>query len=265
MKKLIKNILWRIYPKENGLNRITILSGPAKGVKMLLDLRLGGSYFLGIYDKWIFDKVKLETILKPGMVCWDCGAFYGYYSAVFRKLVGETGFVESFEASTQNYKALSHLAQVNNWNNLRTHHLAITQENSEIEFVNNFGAISGPFGNKVYSGKEVEYITVKSYGVDELIEKLGVRTPDLIKFDLETAEIFALMNGHKLFTQKRPVIMLELHGQKAMETACAFIKKYNYKCKDVKTLNQADAVEYHSGHELCDAMQSVPDMLLLYP
>ncbi len=96
-KEIFKRVAYQLLPKEHGLNRISILKGPAKGTRMLIDIRLGGSYFLGNYDKWIFDEIALEKILKPGMVAWDCGAFYGYYAAIFRKLVGASGCVDVFE------------------------------------------------------------------------------------------------------------------------------------------------------------------------
>ena len=219
MKKIIKNLLYKLLPKINGLNKVTILNGPAKGVKILLDIRLGGSYLIGTYDKWIFDRVKLHEVIKPGMVCWDCGAFYGYYGAIFRNYTGDSGFVEIFEASSKNYKSVSYLPQLNNWNNVRVHNYAVGPENSEI------------------------------------------------KFDLETAEVYALKNGDKLFSNKKPIILLELHGATALKAACDFIEKYNYQCKLVWDMNIENSETYHSKNNLCSKLSDnyVPHMLYLYP
>lgn len=146
----------------NELNIVRVINGPAKGSKMLLDIRLGGSYFIGTYDKWIFDRVKLEDVIKEGMVCWDCGVFYGYYGAIFRRFVGESGFVEIFEASSNNYKSVSNLPAINKWTNVRVHHCAIGPENSEIKFVNNLGGSNGPLelDKNFDSYGQVEYETV---------------------------------------------------------------------------------------------------------
>ncbi len=269
MKKIIKNLLYKLLPKINGLNKVTILNGPAKGVKILLDIRLGGSYLIGTYDKWIFDRVKLHEVIKPGMVCWDCGAFYGYYGAIFRNYTGDSGFVEIFEASSKNYKSVSYLPQLNNWNNVRVHNYAVGPENSEIKFVNNLGGSNGPLelDKKFESNINIEYEVVKCYGVDELIERMNIKEPDLIKFDLETAEVYALKNGDKLFSNKKPIILLELHGATALKAACDFIEKYNYQCKLVWDMNIENSETYHSKNNLCSKLSDnyVPHMLYLYP
>ena len=57
LKKSIKHILYSFLRNKDGYNIIRVLSGPARGVLMKLDLREGGSYLTGQYDKWIFDRI----------------------------------------------------------------------------------------------------------------------------------------------------------------------------------------------------------------
>ena len=265
VKNILKKIISYLYPKKNGLNIIRVLTGPAKGTKMMLNIREGGSYLLGNYDKWIFDRIALKNILKPGMVAWDCGAFYGYYGAIFRKLVDETGRVEIFEAS-KNYTVVSTLPDLNNWNNVSVHHLAIGPDHSIIKFAVNLGGSSGPFGlSKKYSQteSEIELETVNCCGVDELIAEKGIAVPDLIKFDLESAEVFALHNGAKLFTTKRPIVLLELHGQEAMEAAGEFLEKYDYKAMNIFEMNLESKRIFTSKQSLLD-LGGIPHMLYCY-
>ena len=42
LKSVIKNFIYTLFPKVNGLNVVTVLTGPAKGTKMVLDIRKGG-------------------------------------------------------------------------------------------------------------------------------------------------------------------------------------------------------------------------------
>lgn len=271
MKNFIKNILWYLLPKVNGFNKIRVLAGPAKGVKMLVDIRLGGSYMLGNYDSWVFKNFKIEKYIKPGMVCWDCGAFYGYYGAMFRNLVGSSGFVEIFEASSNNYKTVSHLPELNNWSNVRVHNYAIGPENSEIKFVNSLGGCNGPLGldkNYENTNEQIEYETVSCYGVDELIDRNNIKEPDFIKFDLETAEIYALRNGDSLFSKKKPMILLEVHNKHALEVTCEFIEKYNYKCQRIAQMGTASPIVYDRNNMLkidSNDNENLWTMLFLYP
>jgi FkbM family methyltransferase len=265
-KKLFKEILYRVYPREGGSNIVTVWSGPAKGVKMKIDIRLGASYLKGDYDQWIFDRVKLPEIVKPGMVAWDCGAFYGYYAAIFRKLVGPAGKVEIFEASGANYEVVSSLPRLNEWDNVRVHQLAVGPDHSRIQFTRNLGGSSGPFGlSKTYDeNQQIELEDVTCCGVDELIEERGITAPDIIKFDLESAEVFALHNGSHLFTGKRPLILLELHGREALEAAGSFLERYNYNAYSVWQIDLKDRILFRDKKSLTD-LKAVPHMLICFP
>jgi FkbM family methyltransferase len=228
-----------------GYSDLRILSGPAKGTKLRLDIRKEGSYWLGNYDQWIFNEFSLDEFIKAGDVVWDCGAYVGYYTAVFRRMVGKSGQIYSFEASSANFKRLKFIPEINNWSNVEVLNIAIGPENTLLKFVNNIGGSNGPYNlSKVYQEKqeELEIEEVHSYGVDELIKELGISEPTFIKFDLESAEEFALHNGNRLFTEIRPVILLELHGEKARDAAGRFFEEYTYSGYDlhhVKTRENA--------------------------
>jgi FkbM family methyltransferase len=231
IKTIIKNVLYYLVPKKNGYSNLSVKAGPAKGVKLRLDVRKEGSYWLGNYDQWIFDRIDFEKYIKPGDVLWDCGAYVGYYTAIFRKLSGENGKVYTFEASNKNYDRLKELPVLNEWSNVHIYNMAVGPDHTELEFVNDLGGASGPYGlSKSYaqSREELDILKVKCCGVDELITEQNVAMPDFIKFDLESAEVFALHNGDKVFKEKRPVILLELHGDEAKKAAGLFFEKYNY-------------------------------------
>lgn len=266
IKELFKLILFRLYPREDGYNIVKVWSGPAKGVRMKIDIRLGASYLKGDYDAWIFNRVKLAEIVKPGMVAWDCGAFYGYYAAIFRSLVGAAGKVEVFEASATNFGVVSSLPRLNGWDNVRVHNLAVGPDHTEIQFTRNLGGSSGPVGlSKQYEENEhIELETVKCCGVDELIDELGMAAPDIIKFDLESAEVYALHNGHGLFTGKRPLVMLELHGIEALKAAGEFLEKYDYCAYSVWQLDRSDRI-FIKDYASLSSLGIIPHMLICFP
>src|ERR1700754_4852785 len=83
-----------------------VRSGPAEGAVLVLDLRRNGAYWLGTYDRWIFDRIQVRDWLPRGGVAWDCGSYVGYYAALFCNVVGDRGQVVAFEASSTNYGRL---------------------------------------------------------------------------------------------------------------------------------------------------------------
>jgi len=265
LKKLVKGFIWAICSNKEGLNKVRILSGPAKGARLAMDIRKGGSYWLGTYDDWILKSLPLDKIIKNNWVVWDCGAFYGYYTAIFRKTVNN-GIIHTFEASGKNFDILKTLPALNNWDNVFIHHLAVGPDHSSIKFVNNMGGSNGPFGlSKIYNvpAEELEIEEVRCCGVDELVYEMKVEAPDFIKFDLESAEEFALHNGDRLFVEKKPTVLLELHGEAALIAAGRFLERFNYQAILPWEFNNP-SVEMSNLDEL-QALQYIPHMIYCSP
>lgn len=266
IKKLVKTLVWYLLPKKNGASNLRVLGGPVKGSVLNLDIRREGSYWLGKYDQWIFNRIPFQDYIKPGDTVWDGGAYVGYYTAYFRKLVGISGEVHSFEASRTNYERLKDLPVNNKWTNVFIHHLAIGPENSEINFVDNLWGSNGPYElDKVYKENtaDLSITKVACCGVDELVSKKHVPEPSFIKFDLESAEEYALHNGEKLFTGKRPVVLLELHGEKAKTAAGLFLERYNYEAVFITGFTKRETL-VRSEKEF-RKINGVPHMIVCLP
>lgn len=234
---------------------------------MELDIRREGSYWLGNYDDWILSRINLSTLIHPGAVVWDCGAYVGYYAAVFRKIVGDSGKVIVFEGSRANYERLVRLPELNGWTNVEVHHRAVGPAGTTIQFVSNLGGASGPYNlSKEYDSprESLEIELVPCSGVDELVERQNIPAPDFIKFDLESAEEFALHNGPHVFGQKRPPVLLELHGPAALAAAGKFLDDYGYRAIDVHYIPDyaGRAVSSSAGIQ---GWGYVPHMLLCVP
>ncbi len=242
-----------------------VLSGPARGVRLTLDLRIEGSYWLGTYDRWILDRFRLADWLPQGGVGWDCGSYVGYYAAIMRNAVGPTGAVHVFEASSANYSRLANLPRVNAWENVRVWNMAVGPDHTSISFAGDLNGSSGPVGmTKRYLGvPRVEKVV--SGGLDELHLEYGVPLPDLIKFDLETAEEYALHNGRQLFSEKRPVLLLEWHGAQVIPAVGRFLQDYDYLAWDVLTFDQPDAPCAEGESDLSVRHQTMSNTLVCLP
>jgi FkbM family methyltransferase len=235
-KNLAKYILWGLGRPFHTSSSwpCRVLAGPAKGCVLTLDIRSQGSYWLGSYDTWILNRLNpISHLLSPGDTAWDCGAFVGYYTAVFRQAVGPIGHVHTFEASQRNFSSLRRLPALNNWDNVTIHHLAVGPDHCTINFAGDLGGSSGPLDlSKSYQGTPKSE-TVRCSGLDELIVDYKIKAPRLIKLDLESAEEQALHNGHTLFSTHRPVVILEWHGEGVLDAISRFLDIYQYNAWDV--------------------------------
>jgi FkbM family methyltransferase len=258
LKTLAKNMTWKILrPFHNDDSwPMCVLSGPAKGVMLNLDIRVNGAYWIGNYDKWILDHLQLQRWLKPGGVAWDCGAYVGYYGSIFRTVVGSAGIVDVFEASAKNYTRLAGMPKINGWENVTIHHLAVGSDHAVIEFAGDLEGSSGPAGMSKDIPHNTKIERVQCSGVDELIHERGVNEPDFIKFDLETAEEFALHNGDALFSSKRPILLLELHGEVVLPAVASFLKKYDYQGWNILEFDDAKAQPLLDEHALRNRVTS---------
>ncbi|MCY1505392.1 methyltransferase, FkbM family [compost metagenome] len=263
IKNLIKHILFWILSNKKGYSDLRVLNGPAKGTLLRLDLRKEGSYFLGNYDKWIFDRIDFAKYVRPGMIIWDCGAYVGYYTAVFRKIIKNHGEIYAFEASTKAYSNLKEIPGLNNWDNVYILHTAVGPENTTINFSNNLGGSNGPVGLEKIHNDQIDIINVECHGVDEIVKIGMAKEPDFIKFDLETAEIYALNNGDNLFRNKRPIILLEIHGEKAFKVAGDFLIRYNYRAAYVGDFPNPKS--WHNNYQELQTLNFIPHMIMCIP
>jgi FkbM family methyltransferase len=225
----VKRVLWQLLKNDEGFTRVKVLSGPSRGTRLIIDLRTEASYWLGSYDRRLLSIIT--QLLKPGQVAYDCGAFLGYYAAAMRKAVGNSGKVFVFEGSSINFSRAVRLPEMNGWENVEVHHLAVGKAHSHIRFVSDQGAASGPASRWESSSNRPSGLveTVECAGIDELVYERGFAPPDFLKFDLETAERYALLNGARLWCEKRPTVLVELHkGSDTFEVAEEFLRRFSY-------------------------------------
>jgi len=265
-KDLFKKLLWILIRDKDGFSKLRVIKGPAKNVVLYLDVRKEGSYWIGTYDRWILERVELDKIIQPHWVVWDCGAYVGYYTAIFRKIVGPLGKVYSFEASKINYERLQRLPTNNNWSNVFTHHKAIGPDHSQIKFISNLGGASGPaeLSRVIAKDEEWSFEFVQSCGVDELVAEHDIAAPDFIKFDIESAEEFALKNGDRIFSTQRPILLLEIHNKTCLDATGLFIEKYKYRAKDVYNF-KIESVPWFVNYKDLNELTYLPHMLYCTP
>jgi FkbM family methyltransferase len=165
-------------------------------------------YFLGAWDEP--GSKFLKNYLKAGDIFMDIGANIGCYTMIASKIVGSEGEIHAFEPVSKVFDKLLFNIQLNNLSNISTNRKAVYETSGTLEFFvssrENEG-MSSIFRHDTESG-EIE--KVKAISIDEYVEKMNIQRIDMMKIDIEGAEIFALKGMKNTIKRFKPIIIMEL-------------------------------------------------------
>ena len=226
MSRLIRRLLNTAAPE--GLSEVTISGGAAKGLRIILDLQSEKDYWLGTYESDL--GVAAQKLIQPGDVVYDVGANIGYVSLLSARLSGKNGKVFAFEALPVNVDRLRKNVLINALESRITiTHAAVVDIVQPVTFLTHpsgsMGKALGSAGrNEQYNGR----ITVPGLALDVFVYGENHPAPDVIKMDIEGGEGSALAGMPRLLAEKSPILLVELHGEKAAHQVWNRLRQHNY-------------------------------------
>lgn len=184
-------------------------------------LRNGQKMFIHPEDniEWgIFSNAEYEpevaaifsSVLSKGATAFDIGGHVGYYTVFSSRLVGSTGAVHCFEPMPHLFKRLEANVRLNSLDNVVMNNKALSSGE---------GVLSIYPANKDNSGNssliqrintEAVPLEVKATTIDAYVEMNNIEHVELIKIDVEGAELFVLQGGIQTLKMYRPDIICEV-------------------------------------------------------
>ncbi len=154
----------------------------------------------------------LQKILRPGMTFVDVGANIGLYTLFAANKVGATGKVVAFEPSSREYEMLEQNIAVNALYNVRAIKRAVSNRDGEVELLvaslkNSGHNTVGKFG---YATALERTESVAAERLDEIIAREGYERVDVIKMDVEGAELAALQGAMNTLRRLHPALLVEI-------------------------------------------------------
>lgn len=155
-------------------------------------------------------RAALQYFLKLGNVFIDCGANIGYFSVLANSIVGATGKVVSIEANPVTFTLLEANLKANSFG--VPVHCALTSASGEVEL------FMPTEGGDVYSslrkgglvvGKSIQSFKVLGRTLDNVVEELSLLRVDVVKIDIEGAELDVLKSANHLLSNFRPIVITE--------------------------------------------------------
>ena len=235
-----KNIFFRrimyslkLLPRES-----VICSGPGFKIRVRPPYTsvIGRSLYLsGVWERKMTSVVKKKV--EKGWNIVDVGADVGYYSLLFASQCGSEGAVASFEPDPEPWPILNYNIKMFNLSNIKPFNFALSDHRG-------IGMMKKSGKGQLYpdkEGKEKNTSTVKLQVFDELFSKLKWNHLDLVKIDVEGAELSVLRGMEKVLKKYHPHLLIEIHtkqlrevfGTSAEELVELLTKKYSYKLTPV--------------------------------
>jgi FkbM family methyltransferase len=145
------------------------------------------------------------------------------------------GCVTSVDPDPVNHEALSELIELNNCSNWRRCQVAVSDSTGTAPFSRS--KPGSPMG-KLGTVAGAETFDVKLTTLDQLIEEVGV--PDVIKMDIEGAEVAALRGAKELLARHAPKWLIELHGVECGRGVREILSKHGYRFFDIESQPVSD-------------------------
>jgi FkbM family methyltransferase len=205
--------VWRALDRL-GAWPVRLTVGPARGLTILTPASRSRGYRDGRYERPVLD--LLAERLTPGMEFVDAGAFLGYFTLAAAARVGEEGRVWAFEPNTGCRRLLEHSVRRNGLANVTIDPRALGGRVGS-------GRLTAPANPAVVRVMPAETGRPEAGAVavttlDAWCAESGAR-PDLVKLDVEGAELEVLEGAAETLRRHRPLLVVEVHRGGALATS----------------------------------------------
>ena len=220
----------RRLPKAHG--GLPVVVSPSAGLKFLATP-------MANIDRQLFAFAR--EFVKPGAVVWDVGANVGLLSVAAAGLAGASGAVYAFEPDTWLVQLLRRTSTlqppesapiavipvaVASTVSLRTFDIA--KRSRQTSHLEGYGTSQ--------AGGIREQQTVMAVTLDWALDQ--IRAPDVLKIDVEGAELEVFQGAVDLFKKARPVVLCEV-GSAVAEAVSEFFHARNYVLYDSEVSAEA--------------------------
>lgn len=169
----------------------------------------------------------LMEVLRPGMVVLDVGANMGYYALIASEKVGPSGAVHAFEPAPEQFEHLSLNVRINGRENVFLNNCAVAEASGtrQLFLADGWNQGTHSLGPRA-SSTRVQ--SVPCVTIDEYVRQKGVERVDVVKVDVEGAELFVFLGAREtIATMRPPLIVFEACEEhtRALDTTTREVKQ----------------------------------------
>lgn len=237
----IKALLWMIIDSPRTLYKYkvcqyftSLASRLVQGIKVKLDygefVVIDGSslWILVHYEKPIVKMLKRIFLSNPELIFVDVGAHIGKYTVLAGRYLNK-GLVLAFEPHPENFKYLMLNVSINKISNVKLFPLALWNRVGHVKMV--IASTSGEHSCKRTSAKATRtsnIINVLAVPLDYIVQQLKLKGIDIIKIDVEGAEVEVLEGAINTLYEFKPHIIVEVWFSN-LKRILMLLHKLNYR------------------------------------
>jgi FkbM family methyltransferase len=220
VSRLLRPLANRLLPEH--AQPVTVRSGPAAGLKVMILPRTEKGYWAGTHESAVQDAVA--AALSAGSVYWDVGAHCGFFVALASKLVGSGGAVVAVEPASDNLARLTRTLELNRCMNVRVLPLALGSREGKAQLYSHAHSTNASLAR---ADGAIGSEEVQAARLDDLARQLP--PPDLVKVDVEGAEVDVLEGGLDYLREARPPLIVEFHSSAALRAGRSLLDFYEFR------------------------------------
>jgi FkbM family methyltransferase len=248
-----------LRPVEALLQRgeLRVLGGPAHGS------RLSGEHFThwgaqawsvltGTHEPQVHE--ALRRTLGPGGVYVDIGSNIGYTALLAAGIVGPSGRVVALDAQRECADATQINARLNGLDQVQALHSAAGAASGEQEVIVTQDSLWTRLASVGEHPLEVRRDRVPVTSLDDLAARLQLPAIDVVKIDVEGAELEVLAGMQRVLAEQRPFVIAEMHDRNA--EFCRAMAAARYRVVNLDGLQDVPEAG-PNVHVLCEPVERI--------
>ena len=200
--------------------------GPARGLRYAVTLPEDKGVWTGTYELPFSN--ALAAAVCPDNVCYDVGGWRGFFSGIMALRGARKVYV--FEPLPENVKRIRKMIELNPALPLELFESAIGEKDGQAEFLVMPETSMGKLAESKFqpAATELNRIAVSIFTLDSLIESGRIAPPDVVKIDVEGAELLVLKGFVDALRNYRPTLFTEIHSHELAQECTSFLESLGY-------------------------------------
>ena len=204
-------------------------AGPAKGMTFQLRLPEDKGIWTGTYEAQFAS--RLARAVAPGAIAYDIGSWHGFFAGVMAAQGAR--IVHVFEPLPTNAERIRRLIRLNPTKGITLHECAVGDRDTRMELLvmpeSSMAKLEkSRFQTELTSAARVP-VVVRS--IDSMVSTREIEPPDLIKIDVEGAELLVLEGARETLRRYRPELFAEIHSSELLAECERLLRSEGYQLK----------------------------------
>jgi FkbM family methyltransferase len=231
LKEAIKKVLIKYHAALVPLIPNKHLPYRFAGGRIYLNIKESPMMLARILGQYEVAKTKaISILLGSGATLVDVGANKGDFTLLAARAVGKDGRVLSFEPEPENCKWIRKSMQLNGYTNIALYEVALSGVDGSAQL--HLGKKSGWHTLlPVQSNLRERTINVPTRALDSVLEEANQFKVDVMKVDVEGAELEVLKGAYSTLSNNRNIVLLvDIHPALGVdpEEVCSFLLKLGF-------------------------------------